>query len=510
MCYKLRCDQFYQRCWLNLVDAIASLIDEDIEFVFDALDGKVDADLSNDEVSKPHDINYRDEPVAFFFVLFGLAFEALVGRRQDIKDSKERTIEILEALKKILRPTVAGQAIYQEVVFSETMDMLDRLVLTEGLAVQSVIVEIARNLCLSHPSARQRENVDDERLTDDIEQLFELTRIIVLVLAGLVPHLTDDKSQARHALTDEAVTLLSSSLSALVDAASIFPSIIKTDLHACILHIFGTILSTGSCQTTVVPQALPLMKRFVATLGKERGAHANETLSQVRATVNRFLTILKHAQRRESEFALACEKNTILALTILVSPVEASIVPTDPILRRTVHVTCECLENGLTSKVAANCARSLLLTLPRNDTQNAILSYLLPRLLSFLANPIDVEGLDESRALIAHALTSFVGTLAPGQKPTVISLLVPAILARAAKEGEKVYSESAARLLEIASADQSAFRGLVAEFGAEQKGFMEEIIKSGAGRQGAAGDRGDSGKRADAAPSIALRMDFGS
>jgi hypothetical protein len=37
--------------------------------------------------------------------------------------------------------------------------------------------------------------VEDERLSEDIDQLFELTRIIVLVLAGLVPNLTDDKSR---------------------------------------------------------------------------------------------------------------------------------------------------------------------------------------------------------------------------------------------------------------------------------------------------------------------------
>lgn len=147
--------QFYQQSWLNLVDAIASLIDEDSEFVFDALDGKTEAD-SAASGGKPSDINYRDEPVAFFFVLFGLAFEALVGRPGDRVPSHDQILNILQALKKILRPAVSGHAIYQEVIFSETMDMLDRMVLTEGLGVQSVIVDIARNLCIGHPSARSR------------------------------------------------------------------------------------------------------------------------------------------------------------------------------------------------------------------------------------------------------------------------------------------------------------------------------------------------------------------
>jgi hypothetical protein len=157
----LICPKFYQSSWLHLVDAIASLIDEDSEFVFDALDCKTSAPTSptgeNSLPTKSSDINYRDEPVAFFFVLFGLAFEALAGRAGESQTSKAQILEILQALKKILRPSVSGQAIYQEVVFGETMDMLDRLVLTEALNVQAVIVEIARNLCLGHPSARTGE-----------------------------------------------------------------------------------------------------------------------------------------------------------------------------------------------------------------------------------------------------------------------------------------------------------------------------------------------------------------
>jgi hypothetical protein len=185
--------KFYQDSWLKLVDAIASLIEQDSNFVFDALDGKTEASEPNGTAPKTNDINYRDEPVAFFFVLFGIAFEALVRRPgNDSLAMKEQTLEILLALKKILHPSVSGHAIYQEVVFSETMDLLDRLVLTEGLDVQAVIVEIARGLCLSHPSARKgQDSGSSESLSDDIEQLFELTRIIILVLGGLLPIITD-------------------------------------------------------------------------------------------------------------------------------------------------------------------------------------------------------------------------------------------------------------------------------------------------------------------------------
>ena len=140
-----------------MVDAIASLIEQDSELVFNALDGKAESDSVNGTKSG-HDINYRDEPAAFFFVLFGITFEALALRSaNDALAKSDQTREILLALRKILRPSISGQAIYQEVVFSETMDLFDRLVLTEALDVQSVVVEIARDMCISHPSARAKQ-----------------------------------------------------------------------------------------------------------------------------------------------------------------------------------------------------------------------------------------------------------------------------------------------------------------------------------------------------------------
>ena len=75
--------------------------------------------------------------------------------------------------------------------------MLDRLVLTEGLPVQLAITEIARGLCIGHPAARSRSKPEAdhaENLTEHIDQLFELTRIIVLVLAGTLPNLIDAKT----------------------------------------------------------------------------------------------------------------------------------------------------------------------------------------------------------------------------------------------------------------------------------------------------------------------------
>ncbi|KAI1085885.1 ARM repeat-containing protein [Whalleya microplaca] len=499
--------KFYQDSWLKLVDAIASLIEQDSEFVFDALDGKeADATAANGHV-KSADINYRDEPVAFFFVLFGIAFEALATRsgQTDSLATQEQTLEILQALKKILHPSVSGHAIYREAIFSETMDLLDRLVLTEGLDVQGVIVEIARALCVAHPSARKQEQPEDGDLTEDIEQLFELTRIIVLVLSGLLPNLAEANQPVRHNLTEEAVLLIRLGLSAIVDAAEVFPAIIKTDLHACIIHIFATILATPSCQDVIVPQALPMFKRFMASMSNSRrsadGRSATDT--QIQGCLRRYISIYLNAQKREVPTSLQCVKNCLLAITILFTGGNNRLAATDRLVTRYLDEVLDCLTDRMTAKIAANCIRSLLLQSSPTPADQSIARYLLPRLIAFVVDtdPEDPEG---ARKLVAHALTQYVSTIDSDHAQIAMSIVVPALLSRAASEGAEVYRETSVRLLELASTNQTSFKGVVTAMSEGQKAFMEEVIRSGRQDGGTEKDTNNAGQ-----PSIALKMDFG-
>jgi hypothetical protein len=90
-----------------------------------------------------------------------------------------------------------------------------------------------------------------------------------------------------------------------------------------------------------------------------------------------------------------------------------------------------------------------------------------------------------------------------------MSVVIPTLLERANKEGERVYKETSARLLELAGADQTAFRSVVGGMTEEQKGFMESVIVAGRQALAKQASRGVSDDRGDSEPTIALRMDFG-
>lgn len=131
----------------------------------------------------------------------------------------------------------------------------------------------------------------------------------------------------------------------------------------------------------------------------------------------------------------------------------------------------------------------------------------------------DREDPEKARALVAHALCQHVAALPPEEedkrRPVAMALVVPTLLARALGEGgaDGVYRETSARLLELASADQNAFRGVVAGMSAGQRAFLEEVIRSGGGgggRQGEGDGKMGGGVGGGASqPSIALKMDFG-
>ncbi|CAG9937851.1 unnamed protein product [Clonostachys rosea f. rosea IK726] len=501
--------RFYQDAWLKFVDAIASLIEQDSNSVFDALDGK---DSAKQEVStqvKNQGINYRDEPVAFFFVLFGLAFEALAIRpgHADPLASQEQTLEILRALKKILHPNVSGHAIYRPDVFSETMDLLDRLVLTEGLEVQTAIIDISSALVVAHPSAR-RHITDEADLSEDIDQLFELTRIIVLVLTGLLPNLSAGNQPVRHQMNEEAIYLIRTSLDALVDAAEVFPSVIKTDLHACIIHIFATTLATSGCQELIVPQSLATLKRFVKSMAASRSSSAEAakaTDTQLLGCLRRFLSTYLNAQKREAPTSLACVKNCLLATTILFTGGENHLPASDPLVGRYLDEVVDCLTDRMTAKIAANCIRSLLVQPTRTAADQSIARYLLPRLITFIMN-VEPEDPEQARTLVSQSLCHYVATVEKQRVSAAMALVIPALLAKTNAEGREAFEETSARLLELAAVDPVAFRAIVSGMSNNQRAFLEEIIRSGQESTRASDQASSAGV---GTPSIALKMNFG-
>ncbi|KPI41616.1 Pof6 interactor protein 1 [Cyphellophora attinorum] len=494
---------FYQGSWLSIVNAISVSVEKDSDAVFGALDNKRTSQHgANGDVGAGKDMSFREEPVAFFFILFGLAFESLVTRG---REDPSQALLILQALRKILTPSVSGSAIYQEAVFNETTDTLDRLALTSTTSTQSTLIDIARNLSLDHPSAKAAHD-RDEKLSDDIEQLFELTRIMVLVLPGLIPTLEDPPGQAIRKLQAENISLVQSSFSALVEVAEVFPAIIRADLHACIFYCYCTMLATGICQEEVMPALLSSFRDFLQIVTKP----GQKASALVRGCLSQILVTLSIAQRRENDFSLTAAKNCLLSVTVILTTAGGTITGNDRLIGQAVAEIMDCLQDVGLAKIAVNCIRTLLQA-SKTACDEAASRMLWPQLITFVCDQ-DREDPETVRPIILHGLVTSVPTLPVGQRQPALAILVTVLLHRAENipVGEKksaVTKEVASRLLELVSADPIGFRATVALLDDARRALLENLLRStDSGRRHSAQGLEDTAE--SKAPAIELRLDF--
>ncbi len=101
-------------------------------------------------------IKKREDPTAFFYILFGLVYEALSTSSPDSgsANSGRQTLVIacLDTLKALVKPEYAGKAILEPNIFDEFISLLYRMAMTEPAAVQVYLVEVLGVLAASQGS----------------------------------------------------------------------------------------------------------------------------------------------------------------------------------------------------------------------------------------------------------------------------------------------------------------------------------------------------------------------
>jgi len=134
-----------------ILDAIATLMDRDDGGIRAAMDGREPTD-------DPIKIASTQDPVAFFYVIFGLAYEALASSSTDNVASgstenqqrQDLMLSSLFALKSLVRPEYCGRALNDPTIFEEFLSLCYRLALTESPPVQSQLVTVIGRWALDH------------------------------------------------------------------------------------------------------------------------------------------------------------------------------------------------------------------------------------------------------------------------------------------------------------------------------------------------------------------------
>lgn len=111
----------------------------------------------------------REDPTAFFYILFGLIYEALSTSAPDSGsaslDRQTIVVACLEALKALVRPEYAGKAIMEPNIFDEFISLLYRMAMTESAAVQMHLVEMLGVLAATQGSRCEQSSLFDRSIS---------------------------------------------------------------------------------------------------------------------------------------------------------------------------------------------------------------------------------------------------------------------------------------------------------------------------------------------------------
>jgi hypothetical protein len=122
-------------------------MDQGDPYILAAMDGQETVNTSNLVSTEK-----RQEPTAFFHVIFGLVYEALVTSSTDSTSSSTRqnlVVSALQALKSLVKPEYSGNAFKDPTIFEEFISLCYRMAMTEPASIQVHLVEMISSFASS-------------------------------------------------------------------------------------------------------------------------------------------------------------------------------------------------------------------------------------------------------------------------------------------------------------------------------------------------------------------------
>lgn len=334
----------YEESWLNLVSALATLIESKGSEVMERSTGGRD----------------------IIFVLFGLCFEALLT-------SRSNQLPILVALQRILLPGVSASVIYEQEIFTEVVDILDRILLTGNPAERSCVIYIARNVATGR--CESDESVDD---------LFELFRLCVLPLRALFPSLADLPGNPPSVINEpEYLDLIKLSLDALVDIVQVFREVIQNDLYVCLLYIFEKISEIPLCQEKVVPHIFSSYRRLLEVMDKAAQSSEDARRLVTDAVATAFVDASKELASASDEVT---KRNWMLTCMVILCTNYNLLDNATGNAWQFGSFLVDALHDEALSQVAAESMRACLAIRPESLARDAFISGCIPKLVEQLSD----------------------------------------------------------------------------------------------------------------------------
>ncbi|GAA5869068.1 hypothetical protein JCM16303_000350 [Sporobolomyces ruberrimus] len=500
---------FYERAWPQMLHAVATLLKASDPHMLRAMDGN----SSTGEASKADTASlpspHRSEPALYFWVTFGLAFEALCSS-PPAGSTPASTVQsiALEAVVGLIRPDIAGTALKDTSLFEEVCNLCYRLAITEGLEIKMRVLEIALSLSrvfIKEVSSTSANGSAADSPARNDPKLTQCLRVATIALREAVPATSSAtkptaNNLASHVLHTRAI------FSLYADIADVFPSPMREELYAIAFHFFSLLLKDEQLEVDLVAPCLPILKsvcdRSLRSTNEASGATIGKVLNGM---MSACLMNIDEMRGRKSASAVRKTKNNLLAAVLLLTSLPNHVKLGREVIEHACYLVTEtALEGeGEASTTALHCLVSLLLAASRSQG-SGILSFcigqLLPGVIELVARGAEnnYAAVDPRYRALEEVLKSFVSVLlsvAAERRTQSMSILLPTLnllLSPSTSPTPPVHSLAVSYLLQLASAHPIHFKEATGILPEDQRKLLEESIRATM-RGGGGGTRGGGG-----------------
>lgn len=428
--------KLYSTYWLNFVGVLSLELEKNHQAMSEVL---------------------KEEEGDFFFVLFCQCAESLI-KNQSVP-------QVLISVNRLLQVKDLVSTLFNDEIFGEVIDLVDRLVLMEDdSALKCEVLDTVKILFVSFISM-------NETWTDsDNQKLLELLRVAMLPLFQIYPFLrqdfnTDDPAHRlllAHCKYPPQISLLKKLLSVVVSMVQALSNLEeKEDLLSCLLFVFAKFYEYGD--EILVGVIIPYFKMVIDECFSLSGLKLP----------TRFLNILRGCQDTTQ---VTSEANHILTFMVLITAGDVELNIEE--VNNFAALLVKSVSNPDIASTAIQSIKSLIKSLlPSVSSSSMVIKSIVSILLKGLVHGDDLAT-DSKIALEIVYLVSQSGAIDDEEKRISVFSILVSFIAKFEESGKMNRDYLHDRIVSLLNSDLNAFKAVVnGHLNEKQKRIVEGLVK---------------------------------
>ncbi|KAF7335364.1 Clathrin-coated vesicle protein [Mycena sanguinolenta] len=418
---------YYANAWSVILQAVATAMHSNDPHVLAAMDGQ---ELAKD-VKPPVKEARRQEPAMFFFIVFGLVYEALATASAESSSSltsrQATVIAALQTLKCLVRPEYAGRAMMEPAIFDEFISLCYRMAMTEPARIQIHLVEVLAIM------AATQDHADDSDPLSHTSPRAHCLRICSHILR----HSTSVSSRGSiiQGEVPDRIKMIMGAFSAFVSIATSIKSVRREDVRAVGILLYSELLKDESSEIDLAGPTLPALKSLLEF--PTASPDASDRYGRlVHGLISACLLNIDEMGGRQGAISAKKIKNNLLAAVLILTVIPPSVKVGEAVIEHCCFlISQKLLDAGEMSLPAAHCAKTLIVA---STAGNALLQQcarmLIPGLIEYIAKmaPLGLDCLASCFPTITLLLTNPQATATSVTAPSIKELLAYATSSPAA------------------------------------------------------------------------------